>query len=153
MSRKLAVGVFIVAVSSAVSPRQVSSIRIDTQHATVTVDHLYGHGHENWRITPAPHVSEARAAGWALPEHEERSGHTTLLRDVFDALLSGSPLPATADEKARSLEMVAAIYRDTDPRLHGAAGLSVLAHLEDLVARGLARSEGPVAIDGVFAPA
>ena len=32
--------------------------------------------------------------------------------------------------------MVEAIYRDTDPRLHGAAGLSVLAHLEDLVARG-----------------
>ena len=29
-----------------------------------------------------------------------------------------------------------AIYRDTDPRLHGAAGLSVLAHLEDLIARG-----------------
>ena len=34
-------------------------------------------------------------------------------------------------------DMVEAIYRDTDPRLHGAAGLSVLAHLEDLVARGL----------------
>lgn len=33
-------------------------------------------------------------------------------------------------------EIVSAIYRDTDPRLHGAAGLSVLAHLEDLVARG-----------------
>ncbi|MET0170210.1 MAG: MBL fold metallo-hydrolase, partial [Aliihoeflea sp.] len=28
-------------------------------------------------------------------------------------------------------EIVAAIYRDTDPRLHGAAALSVLAHLED----------------------
>ena len=34
-------------------------------------------------------------------------------------------------------EMVTQIYRDTDPRLHGAAALSVLAHLEDLVARGL----------------
>jgi glyoxylase-like metal-dependent hydrolase (beta-lactamase superfamily II) len=50
-------------------------------------------------------------------------------------------------------EMVAAIYRDTDPRLHGAAGLSVLAHLEDLVARGLAAAEGELAIDGVFRPA
>lgn len=46
--------------------------------------------------------------------------------------------------------MVAAIYRDTDPRLHGAAALSVLAHLEDLVARGLVRVEGEVAIDGTF---
>ncbi|MBZ9814143.1 MBL fold metallo-hydrolase [Mesorhizobium sp. CA7] len=50
-------------------------------------------------------------------------------------------------------EMVAAIYRDTDPRLHGAAGLSVLAHLEDLVARGLVTTEGDPAIDGIFSPA
>ena len=50
-------------------------------------------------------------------------------------------------------DMVKAIYRDTDPRLHGAAGLSVLAHLEDLVARGLVATEGDPAIDGIFAPA
>ena len=46
--------------------------------------------------------------------------------------------------------MVARIYRDTDPRLHGAAGLSVLAHIEDLVARGDVLTNGDVAIDGVF---
>ncbi|MDG4880389.1 MBL fold metallo-hydrolase [Mesorhizobium sp. WSM4884] len=50
-------------------------------------------------------------------------------------------------------DMVATIYRDTDPRLHGAAGLSVLAHLEDLVARGLVATEGDPAIDGMFRPA
>ncbi|RWO82886.1 MBL fold metallo-hydrolase [Mesorhizobium sp.] len=47
-------------------------------------------------------------------------------------------------------EMVAAIYRDTDPRLHGAAALSVLAHLEDLVARGLVSTDGDPDIDGIF---
>ncbi len=50
-------------------------------------------------------------------------------------------------------DLVAAIYRDTDPRLHGAAGLSVLAHLEDLVARGAATTEKEPSIDGIFAPA
>jgi glyoxylase-like metal-dependent hydrolase (beta-lactamase superfamily II) len=50
-------------------------------------------------------------------------------------------------------DLVKAIYRDTDPRLHGAAGLSVLAHLEDLVTRGLAATDGAPSIDGVFAPA
>jgi glyoxylase-like metal-dependent hydrolase (beta-lactamase superfamily II) len=50
-------------------------------------------------------------------------------------------------------EMVRAIYRETDPRLHGAAGLSVLAHLEDMVARGMVLAERDVAIDGVFLPA
>jgi glyoxylase-like metal-dependent hydrolase (beta-lactamase superfamily II) len=38
--------------------------------------------------------------------------------------------------------MVAAMYRDVDPRLHPAAGRSVLAHLIDLEARGLVRREG-----------
>ncbi len=47
-------------------------------------------------------------------------------------------------------DMVATIYRDTDPRLHGAAGLSVLAHLEDLVGRGLVRTDDAPAIDAVF---
>ncbi|MEL6744365.1 MAG: MBL fold metallo-hydrolase, partial [Pseudomonadota bacterium] len=47
-------------------------------------------------------------------------------------------------------EMVAIIYRQTDPRLHKAAGLSVLAHLEDLVARGAVETDGDVRIDGTF---
>jgi len=102
-------GVVAQVVTSAVSPRQTSSIRIDTQKATVTVDHLYGHGHENWRITPAPGY-EDEADGWDLPAIEERSDHAPLLRDVFDALLSGAALPPTADEPARSFELVAAIY-------------------------------------------
>ncbi|SDA91094.1 MBL fold metallo-hydrolase [Mesorhizobium qingshengii] len=51
------------------------------------------------------------------------------------------------------VDMVKAIYRDTDPRLHGAAGLSVLAHLEDLVARGQVATDAAPAIDGIFTPA
>ena len=51
------------------------------------------------------------------------------------------------------VDMVKAIYRDTDPRLHGAAGLSVLAHLEDLVARGQVTTDAAPAIDGIFTPA
>ncbi len=39
-------------------------------------------------------------------------------------------------------EMVAQMYRDIDPRLHGAAGRSVLAHLVDLERRGRVRGEG-----------
>ena len=39
-------------------------------------------------------------------------------------------------------DMVKAIYRETDPRLHGAAGLSVLAHIEDLLEKGLIATEG-----------
>jgi glyoxylase-like metal-dependent hydrolase (beta-lactamase superfamily II) len=39
--------------------------------------------------------------------------------------------------------IVPAIYQGLAPALHGAAGLSVFAHLEDLVARGLVEADGP----------
>ena len=46
--------------------------------------------------------------------------------------------------------IVRAIYIGIDPRLTGAAGLSVLAHMEDLVTRGLVVTDGTPAIDGVY---
>jgi glyoxylase-like metal-dependent hydrolase (beta-lactamase superfamily II) len=46
--------------------------------------------------------------------------------------------------------IVRAIYIGIDPRLTGAAGLSVLAHMEELVARGLVETDGAPAIDGVY---
>ena len=46
--------------------------------------------------------------------------------------------------------IVRAIYIGLDPRLTKAAGLSVLAHLEDLAARGLVATDGAPAIDGSY---
>ncbi|MEO1189381.1 MAG: MBL fold metallo-hydrolase [Pseudomonadota bacterium] len=50
-------------------------------------------------------------------------------------------------------EMVKIMYRDVNPALHGAAALSVLAHLEDLIARGLATADGPPSISAQYGPA
>ena len=46
--------------------------------------------------------------------------------------------------------LVRAIYIGLDPRLAGAASLSVLAHLEDMVARGLVATEGTPSIGGTY---
>ncbi|GIL02076.1 MAG: hydrolase [Alphaproteobacteria bacterium] len=46
--------------------------------------------------------------------------------------------------------VVASIYRDTDPRLHGAAALSVLAHVEELLAAGRIASDGPPSLDASY---
>src|SRR5437870_4666629 len=46
--------------------------------------------------------------------------------------------------------LVRAIYIGLDPRLVRAAGLSVLAHLEDLVARGRVATAGAPSIEGVY---
>ncbi|ACZ29924.1 oxidoreductase domain protein [Xylanimonas cellulosilytica DSM 15894] len=95
------------AASSVLSPRETSVIRLDTTLATVEVEHLYGHGAANWRITPAPGVD---AAGWKLPATDEPSGHTPLIRAVVDALWEGRPFPDLVTGARRTLELVTAVY-------------------------------------------
>lgn len=51
-------------------------------------------------------------------------------------------LARLGDGVGRIPNMVETMYRDVDPRLHPAAGRSVLAHLIDLERRGLVRGEG-----------
>jgi glyoxylase-like metal-dependent hydrolase (beta-lactamase superfamily II) len=46
--------------------------------------------------------------------------------------------------------VVRAIYIGIDPRLSGAAGYSVLAHLEDLVSRGIVATDGDPVIGGTY---
>src|ERR1700729_1710678 len=46
--------------------------------------------------------------------------------------------------------IVKAVYIGLDPRLTGAAGLSTLAQLEDLCARGVAVTDGPPSIGGTY---
>ncbi|KQQ05540.1 MULTISPECIES: Gfo/Idh/MocA family protein [unclassified Rathayibacter] len=136
---RFASGVVASVLTSAVSPRQSSSIRIDTERATVELEHLYGHGHDHWRITPAPHVDPTEAAGWAFPADEVASGHQPYLDAVYTALRSGAPLPDVADEPTRSLEIVEALYLSTqrggavriaelreDPRLRSAVRADVV---------------------------
>ncbi|TCA87049.1 MBL fold metallo-hydrolase [Rhizobium leguminosarum bv. viciae] len=50
----------------------------------------------------------------------------------------------------RIAEMVKVIYRDTDPKLHGAAALSVLAHIEDLLERGEIAADGPPSLAALY---
>lgn len=49
-------------------------------------------------------------------------------------------------------DMVKVIYASTAPHLHGAAALSVLAHLEDLVEKGLVATDGPPRLTGAYRP-
>ena len=46
--------------------------------------------------------------------------------------------------------LVRAVYIGIDPRLIGAASLSVLAHLEDLTARGIVATDGAPSISGTY---
>ena len=58
---------------------------------------------------------------------------------------------AAGDQDIRAI--VGAVYQGLSPKLLGAAALSVFAHLEDLVERGLVATDGPPLLDGRFRPA
>jgi glyoxylase-like metal-dependent hydrolase (beta-lactamase superfamily II) len=89
--------------------------------------YLPGHG--------AP-VVNARAHARAL------LGHRLMREAAIRAKVAEGPRGVPA--------IVADLYRGLDPRLTGAAGLSVLAHLEDLVDRGEILSDGQATLEAVY---
>lgn len=107
---RFASGAVAMAVSSVLAPRETSAIRIDTELATVELEHLYGHGRESWRITPVKGLDPEVSAAWEFPEEDEPSGHTPMVRAVLDALRDGRPFPDLVTHPRRPMELVAAIY-------------------------------------------
>ena len=92
-------------------------------------DQIYFPGHGGPVLEPAAFVRDLKA------HRIERE------RAILERLKAG-------DRKIAAI--VAAIYRDVDPRLHGAAAFSVLAHVEDLLQRGEIVAEGPPSLDADY---
>ncbi|MFO1114791.1 MAG: MBL fold metallo-hydrolase [Beijerinckiaceae bacterium] len=92
-------------------------------------DTHYWPGHGGPVMEPARYV---RALG-----HHRRQREAAIMRRL-----------EAGDETIHA--MVARIYENLDPRLVNAAALSVLAHMEDLVTRGVAVAEGPITVEGRY---
>jgi glyoxylase-like metal-dependent hydrolase (beta-lactamase superfamily II) len=95
----------------------------------------------------------------ARPETTYLAGHGDVIRDGPDFVAryiahrrgrEASILHRLVKGETDIPSLVRAIYVGLDPRLAGAAGLSTLAHLEDLVARGLVLTAGAPAISGRY---
>lgn len=63
---------------------------------------------------------------------------------------AGAILRAIEGRPTAIADIVGALYRGLDPRLAGAAALSVFAHLEDLVAKGEAATDGAPRLEGLY---
>jgi predicted dehydrogenase len=98
-------------VNTVLSPREVSALRVDTDRATLELEHLYAYDETNWRLTAAP-GHEAVEAAWAADaqRHCIPSSHKVQLEMVLDALTSGAPLPVPLSETRPTMELVTAIY-------------------------------------------
>ncbi|WP_299036860.1 Gfo/Idh/MocA family protein [uncultured Pseudokineococcus sp.] len=99
-----------VVVSSVLSPRETSRIRLDCERATVELEHLYGYDDDSWVLTPAPGCADELEPLWAGTAGGGPSGHVAQYREVRRALLEGRPLPVPTAEARSTLELVAALY-------------------------------------------
>jgi glyoxylase-like metal-dependent hydrolase (beta-lactamase superfamily II) len=94
---------------------------------------------------PDAHYWPGHGGGIATPQRMVRAliHHRKLREAAILGELGKGPTQIPA--------LVAAIYRGLDPRLEGAAGLSVLAHLQDLSERHLVTRDGAPDLAAVYA--
>lgn len=100
-------GAFGSIISSAVSPRQETVLRLDFQRATVEVRGLYDYDSDDWRITP---LDPADAGRWDVTEY----GPNTIGAQVsalLDSLERGERPLVSGPEARRILEFMTALHK------------------------------------------
>ncbi|HZS82911.1 MAG TPA: MBL fold metallo-hydrolase [Stellaceae bacterium] len=108
----------------------------DMRHYLASLDKLLGREDAVLWPTHGPAITEPKAHVAAFIAHR---------RERTEAILHRL---AAGDETIPA--MVAAIYAGLDPRLRGAAGRSVLAHLVALIEEGRVRCDGAARLDARF---
>ena len=87
-------------------------MRLDFQHATVELTHLYSYAKENWRFTPVPQApDEGLTQAWEAFPPDVGSTHGAQLID-FIASRDRQERPLTSGHEARrTLDLLTSIYK------------------------------------------
>ncbi|MFD6286186.1 Gfo/Idh/MocA family protein [Streptomyces sp. NPDC060205] len=104
-------GALATVVNSVLSPDETSRIRIDCERATVELTHLYGHGNDNWRITPVPDAPAEDVAAWRDFGADVPSSHLAQLRDLVASMRAGERPRSSGADGRTSLELITALYK------------------------------------------
>jgi predicted dehydrogenase len=118
-------------VTSLLSPRELSRIRIDTTGGTLEVDHVYGYRDADWSWSPAPDAATAANNGrdpgqvvggggdrtddgndvWAASATTDLpSNHAAQINRLVDDLVAGRPHQTTLASTRPTMEFVTALY-------------------------------------------
>jgi predicted dehydrogenase len=103
--------------NSALSPRQISSLRLDFQQATVEVNALYRYTNENWRLTLPDNATNTDAlTHWQSIKDNISRRHETQLAEILDAMAVNQAPPTSGDDARRILEFIASLYKSAMTR-------------------------------------
>ena len=97
--------------NSALSPRQETYLRIDFQHATAELTHLYSYTGENWRFTPAPSAPAGLAEAWRAAPPDVGSTHEAQLAALVASMDAGTRPAVSGNESRRTLDLLSSIYK------------------------------------------
>jgi predicted dehydrogenase len=120
-------------VTSLLSPRELSRIRVDTDGGTLEVNHVYGYRDADWSWTPVPDAAAAAGlgrdpglpnaggAGDSAPvDHDDSwtasagpdvpSNHTAQINQLVDDMLAGRQHDTTLASTRLTMEFVTALY-------------------------------------------
>ena len=126
-------------VTSLLSPRELSRIRVDTDGGTLEVDHVYGYRDADWSWTPAPDATTAAGLGrdpglpsagdagrpgpagsddvWADSAGSDLpSNHTAQIDRLVDDMLAGRRHDTTLASTRPTMEFVTALYTSSIER-------------------------------------
>ena len=126
-------------VTSLLSPRELSRIRVDTTGGTLEVNHVYGYRDADWSWTPVPDEVTAATLGhdpgvrsgngarqpgsadgddaWAASAGPDRpSNHAAQIEQLVDDLLAGRRHDTTLASTRPTMEFVTALYASSIER-------------------------------------
>jgi predicted dehydrogenase len=100
-------------VNSVISPRQESHLRLDFEHATIELTHLYSFGREHWKMTPAAaHEGDSLEQAWqAFPMPDAPCSHGLQLAEFLRDIAEGRAHPTSGAGARNTIELLTAIYK------------------------------------------
>ena len=126
-------------VTSLLSPRELSRIRVDTTGGTLEVNHVYGYSDADWSWTPAPDAATASSLGrdpglpdpsgtphpgladsqdiWADSAGSDLpSNHAAQIDQLVDDMLAGRRHDTTLASSRPTMEFITALYASSIER-------------------------------------
>jgi predicted dehydrogenase len=99
-------------VSSAVSPRQETYLRLDFQRATVECTALYRYTNTNWRYSiPEGSPDSEALKRWQTIEQDVMGSHDAQLAELLDSMDRNERPFVSGEEARRILEFTASLYK------------------------------------------